>query len=132
MVKTLRQDEFFEIDHDDASGYLHVNWKGYQTDKSVKDGVNCLIDLMAEHQVFRVLNDNTNILGIWIGVASWLIFDALPRARSAGMTSFAHVYGTSRFSRVSADAALLLLNAPSPDIKAFEDIQAARDWLRSR
>ena len=132
MTKNLLKDDFFEIDYDGASRCLHVNWKGYQTDKSVKDGVNCLIDLMSEHQVFRVLNDNTNILGNWMGVASWLIFDALPRARKAGMTSFAHVYGTSRFSRISADAALLLLNSPTTDIKAFEDIQAARNWLRSR
>ena len=132
MVKNLFHDDFFEIDHDDENRCLHVNWKGYQTDNSVKDGVNCLIDLMTKHQVFSVLNDNTNTLGIWIGVAGWLVFDALPRARKAGMTSFAHVYGPSRFSRVSADAALLLLNRSAPDIRTFEDTQAAKTWLRSR
>jgi hypothetical protein len=132
MVKTLVQDDFFEIDYDDEYCCLHVDWKGYQTDKSVKDGVNCFINLMSEHQVFKVLNDNTNILGIWMGVAGWLVFDALPRAKKAGMTSFAHVYGTSRFSRVSADAAIALLHSARTDIKAFENLQAAKDWLRSR
>ena len=132
MIKNLFQDDFFEIEHDDENCWLHVNWKGYQTDRSIKDGINCLIDLIAEHRVFNVLNDNTNILGIWMGVASWLIFDALPRAKKAGMRSFAHVYGPSRFSRISADAALLLLNRLPTDIKAFEDIHAAKDWLRSR
>jgi hypothetical protein len=132
MVKALFRDDFFEIDYHEAGRYFHVNWKGYQTDKSVKDGINCLINLMIEHRVSKVLNDNTNVLGIWMGVAGWLVFDALPRARKAGMTAFAHVYGPSRFSRVSADAAIALLNSSTTDIKAFEDIQAAKDWLASR
>lgn len=132
MVRNLFQDDFVEIACDDEAGYIHLNWKGYQTDKSVKDGINFLIDSMTRYQVFKVLNDNGNTLGIWIGVASWLIFDALPRARKAGMTSFAHVYGTSRLSRISADAALLLLTPSTADIKAFDDIQAAKNWLRDR
>jgi hypothetical protein len=132
MVENLFRDDFVEIEYDDEAGYLCVNWQGYQTDKSIKDGINFLIDSMTRYQVFKVLNDNANTLGIWIGVASWLIFDALPRARQAGMKSFAHVYGTSRLSRISADAALLLLNPSTVDVKAFDDIQTAKDWLRNR
>lgn len=132
MVKNLFRDDFVEIEYDDEAGYFRVNWKGYQTDKSIKDGVNFLIDSMTRYQVFKVLNDNGNTLGIWIGVASWLVFDALPRARQAGMKSFAHVYGASRLSRISADAALLLLNPSTVDVKAFDDIQSAKDWLRDR
>jgi hypothetical protein len=132
MVKTLFQEDFLEIEHDDEIGCLWADWKGYQTDTSVKTGVNCLIHLMTEHQVYKILNDNTNTLGIWIGVASWLAFNALPRARAAGIKSLAHVYGPSRFSRISFDAALLLLNTSVVDIQAFDDVESARLWLKTR
>lgn len=87
---------------------------------------------MTEHRIYKVLNGNTNIVGIWTGVANWLVFDALSRARWAGMTSFAHAFGPSRFSRISAEAALLLLSPVVTDIKAFDEIGAAKDWLRRR
>lgn len=132
MVKILYQEEFLEIEQDDELGCLWADWRGYQTDTSVKTGADCLIHLMKEHQVYRVLNDNTNTLGIWMGVASWLVFDALPRARAAGMTSLAHVYGPSRFSRISFEAALLLLNSSLTDIQAFDDVESAKQWLKSR
>jgi hypothetical protein len=132
MVDNLFQENFLDIEYDGEHRCLYANWKGYQSDMSVKTGINRLIDLMIEHKVFRILNDNTNTLGIWMGVASWLIFDALPRARRAGLQSFAHVYGPSRFSRVSAEAALLLLNSTPTDIKTFEDIRSAKEWLKSR
>lgn len=133
MVTHLFQEDFLEISYDKVHRCLYMNWKGYQTDASVKTGINRLIDFMAEHRVFKVLNDNTCTLGIWTGVASWLIFDALPRAKQAGLLAFAHVYGPSRLSRISFDAALFLLPSSASDIiKPFDDIQAARDWLKSQ
>jgi hypothetical protein len=132
MLKNLFHDYFLEIEFDDEIGGLYVNWKGYQTDSTVKAGVNRVIDLLAEQQVSKILNDNTNVLGIWMSVASWLAFNALPRARQAGMKSLAHVYGPSRFSRVSFDAALVLLNSSPADIKTFDDVASAKEWLKSR
>lgn len=132
MVINLLEEDFVDIAYDGEVHCLYANWKGYQTDTSVKTGVNCLIDLMRERQVFKILNDNTNTLGIWTGVASWLAFDAFPRAQHGGMQSLAHVYGPSRFSRISFDAALLLLNFSSKDIKAFDDVASAKAWLKSR
>jgi hypothetical protein len=132
MVKTLFKDDFLKIELDEKTGFLYADWTGYQTDTSVKSGTNCLIDLMTEHKVSKILNDNTNILGIWMTVATWLVFDALPRARKAGMTSLAHVYGPSRFSRISFEAALTLLNSSAIGIQTFDDVESARQWLKSR
>ncbi len=129
MVDNLYGEDFLDIVYDEENAWLYANWKGYQTDSSVKEGVNRMIHMLDEHRAAKILNDNSNTLGIWMGVATWLIFDALPRARKAGLKSFAHVYGPSRFSRVSAEGALLLLSPSQVDIKAFEDIASARSWL---
>jgi hypothetical protein len=130
MVDNLYGEHFLDMVYDEENAWLYANWKGYQTDKSVKEGINRMIRMLEEHQASRVLNDNSNTLGIWMGVATWLIYDALPRARKAGLKSFAHVYGPSRFSRISAEGALLLLSPAQVDIKAFEDIESAKSWLR--
>ena len=132
MSAYLFQNDFLDISYDEKHCCLHLNWKGYLSDAAIKTGINRFIDLMTEHQVFKVLNDNTHTLGIWTGVASWLVFNARPRARDAGLQAFAHVYGPSRLSRISADAALLLLSASATDIKAFDDIDMARHWLRDQ
>jgi hypothetical protein len=48
------------------------------------------------------------------------------------MKAFAHVYGPSRMSRISAEAALFLLSSATHDIKAFDEFDAAKAWLRVR
>jgi hypothetical protein len=131
-VKMLYQADDLEVLLDETHGWLYANWMGRHHDASIKEGINLMIDLMAEHQVVKVLNDNTNMSGIWIGVAGWLVWDALPRARKAGLHSFAHVFGSNGFPRASAEAALKLLGSGASDIKTFENIEVAKSWLRSR
>jgi hypothetical protein len=48
------------------------------------------------------------------------------------MTGFAHVYGPSRLSRISAEGALFLLGTRAADIRTFDDIDEAMAWLASR
>lgn len=128
----LLRNQFLEISHDKGNEWLYMNWKGYQIDESIKEDCNRAVELRKEYQVFKILNDNTYTQGIWLGVSRWLASDALPRARRAGMTSFAHVHGPSRMSRISAEAALFLLSSDTSDIKAFDDIETAKAWLRGR
>jgi hypothetical protein len=108
-VKTVYQEACLDVALDEENGWLYADWKGQHHDGSIKEGINLMINLMVKHQVFKVLNDNTRMSGIWTGVAMWLVRDALPRARKAGLHSFAHVFRMSSFSRISAEAALLLL-----------------------
>lgn len=128
----LYSDRYLDISYEEEYSLLYLDWKGYQTDSSIKDGCERTMELMVQYKAFKILNDNTNILGIWTGVSKWLIVDALPRARQAGMTAFAHIYGPSRLSRISAEAALFLLDSKAADIKTFDDMEEARAWLNSR
>lgn len=127
----LHHDRFLRIELCSADQWFYLDWTGYQSDKSVKEGINLMIQLLQEHGIAKVLNDNTNTLGIWVNVAYWLVKDALPRARKAGMTAFAQVHGPSRLSRVSAETALALLRPTTVEIKAFDDLIEAKRWLRN-
>jgi hypothetical protein len=131
-LTVLSQASFLDIYLDDEGPWLYLDWKGYQSNASVKEGCERALALFIEHKLHKVLNDNTHTLGIWIGAAPWLIFSLLPRARKAGLTWCAHIYGPSRLARISADAALGLQNPNTADMKGFDLKVEATAWLASR
>lgn len=126
----LFSEEFITISHDAAEGWLHVDWKGYQTVGTVQRGCERILELMVEHGVGRVLNDNTRVVGIWSGAAGWLAADWFPRMNAAGLRCFAWVYSPSRFSQVSTDATLAQMDPGAAGVAVFQDVDAAREWLR--
>jgi DNA-binding transcriptional regulator YiaG len=87
-----------------------------------------MLELMVREQAFKVLNDNTRVLGIWSGAASWVATDWFPRMREAGMLRFAWIYSASRFSQISTDTALSLLDTGA-SIKVFYETSEAFEWL---
>jgi hypothetical protein len=128
----LFQESFLEIYLDDERSWLYLDWKGYQSNASVKAGCQRALEALIHYKLHKVLNDNTNALGIWIGAAPWLIFNLLPRARKAGLKWCAHIYGPSRLSRISADTALGLQDPDTADMKGFDEREAAIAWLAAQ
>lgn len=130
----LHQDASFQIHFDETENWLCVDWIGCQTTESVQRGCERILELMRQHQVFHILNDNSHVLGLWLGASGWVAQDWMPRAVQAGLDRLAWIYGPSPFSRVSTDATLALIDShdfEAASIKMFHDIEAARSWLRT-
>jgi hypothetical protein len=125
----LFQESFLEIYLDEERSWLYLDWKGYQSNASVKAGCERALEALIANKLHKVLNDNTHTLGIWIGAAPWLIFNLLPRARKAGLKWCAHIYGPSRLSRISADTALGLQKPETADMKGFDRKTDGEAWL---
>lgn len=121
--------DFVEISFDTNNNWLHANWNGYQSDASVKEGCELILEALTRFNVSKVLNDNRQVLGIWTGVADWLARNWFPRMRAAGMKRFALIYSPSRMSQVSADAAMLLYDPDGRDVVGFYSESAAIGWL---
>lgn len=124
----LDRQSYLQISRDPERGWLYSDWIGYQTVGSVQEGCERILDLMTEHRAFKVLNDNTRVLGIWSGAASWVATDWFPRMRAAGMLRFAWIYSSSRFSQISTDTALSLLDI-GDSVKVFYETSEAFEWL---
>ncbi|MEC4718610.1 helix-turn-helix transcriptional regulator [Noviherbaspirillum sp. CPCC 100848] len=124
----LDSQSYLNISHDPVRGWLYNDWIGYQTVGSVQEGCERILDLMIEHRAFKVLNDNTRVLGIWSGAASWVATDWFPRMRGAGMQRFAWIYSASRFSQISTDTTLSLLDTGA-SVKVFYETSEAFEWL---
>lgn len=117
-----------ELNH--AEGWLYVNWQGFQNYDAIMVSCEKILECLIETGYTKVLNDNTNIEGIWSGAAKWVGQDWFPRMHAAGLECFAWVYSPSTFSRLSAEKTLSLMNDFSY-IKKFDNIEAASDWLRA-
>jgi hypothetical protein len=126
---TLFSESYLRISVHPERHLLYGEWIGYQTVGSVQDGCNRMLALMQEYQAYKVLNCNEQVLGIWAGAAAWVATNWFPRMRSAGMLRFAWVYSPSRFSQISADTTLSLLDSNTHGIKVFYDRIEAMAWL---
>ena len=130
-IQLVRED-FIEIAYDTEETWLHVTWKGYQTVGSVQEGCEQMLVWLTAYQTDRVLNDNTQVLGIWQGAAAWLATNWFPRMQQAGLQRFAWVYSPSRFSQVSTDTTLALMDADAVGVRVFSNLTEATTWLRQR
>ncbi|HYH14802.1 MAG TPA: hypothetical protein VD794_06275 [Flavisolibacter sp.] len=112
----------------DSNNWLYVDWIGYQTENSVMEGCEKMLEALKYYNVSKVLNDNTRVIGIWTPAAEWVGVNWLPRMETAGLKQFAWVYSSSRLSQVSTDEAIK--STPLPKlIQTFYDISEAQKWL---
>ncbi|MFC6998245.1 hypothetical protein [Rufibacter roseus] len=129
MSKTiLYQDTHITITYVETIDCIYADWTGYQTKQSVQEGCERILDELSERECRKVLNDNTNVEGIWSSAAEWVGVDWLPRMRQAGMDYFAWVYSPSAFSRLSADKSLRFTH-DMRGIEVFDSVADAENWL---
>ncbi len=127
--RLLYTSEHIDIHHEESGGWLYANWKGYQSVDMVKAGCEEILLQLAALRVSKVLNDNSNVTGIWVGAAYWIAINWFPRMREAGLRHFAWVQSPSRLSQVSATTTVE--HSPPGTAVLFNDITAAEEWLRN-
>ncbi|TXK51910.1 hypothetical protein FVR03_02965 [Pontibacter qinzhouensis] len=126
----LFRESYIAIEYNEADDWIYVNWRGFVNYETVTAGCEKILFFMQEKGCNKILNDNTNVEGIWSGASKWVGQEWFPRMVAAGMLNFAWVYSSSAFSRLSADKALKNTDDLNP-IRTFDNIDSAQDWLRS-
>ncbi|PRY15569.1 hypothetical protein CLV24_102191 [Pontibacter ummariensis] len=125
----LFRDSYIVIEYNPADDWIYANWRGYNNYDTVTAGCERILECLEHYRVTKVLNDNSNLEGIWSGASKWVGQDWLPRMRQAGLLHFAWVYSPSTLGRLSTDKSIK--HTTETDIvKTFETIEAAEDWLR--
>ena len=126
----LHSQDNIDIYYNPDGPWLYVDWKGYQTEGFVQQGCERMLQAMVSCGVSKVLNDNTNVVGIWIGAAEWGATDWFPRMRQNGLKHFAWVNSTSRLSQISTDATLSM--AATDTATVFNSVPEAEAWLKAQ
>ncbi|HYO74288.1 MAG TPA: hypothetical protein VEU33_50265 [Archangium sp.] len=125
--RQLYTSEHIDI-HLEPEGWLHADWKGYQSVDMVKTGCEQILRHLAAQRLSKVLNDNSNMTGIWVGAAYWVASNWFPRMREAGLRHFAWVQSASRLSQLSANTAVEHTTPGTAVL--FDDTSTAARWLR--
>jgi hypothetical protein len=129
VMLELYSDSSIDISLDSSTGILHANWKGYQSLNTGTQGCAHILDMMVRHNAFLILNDNTDVRGLWMGAAEWAAREWFPRMKESGMRRFAWVYSPAKFSQISADTAMALLDPDEFGVRVFHEKAVALDWL---
>jgi hypothetical protein len=129
VMLELYSDSSIDISLDLSTGILHANWKGYQSLNTGTQGCAHILDMMVRHNAFLILNDNTDVRGLWMGAAEWAAREWFPRMKESGMRRFAWVYSPAKFSQISADTAMALLDPDEFGVRVFHEKAVALDWL---
>ena len=126
----LYRESYIVIELNHKEDWIYVNWRGFVNYDTVTAGCEKILHFMEEYQSYKILNDNTNVEGMWSGVSKWVGQDWIPRMDAAGMQCFAWVYSSSKLSRLSTDKALSFVQ-DYDCISTFENLEDAQEWLRS-
>lgn len=126
----LYQETYIEVSSEEEEKWIYANWIGFQTVATVKAGCEKILQALERKGYAKVLNDNTQVQGIWSGASEWVAVDWFPRMRTAGMTCFAWVYSPSVFSQLSTDKTLNHTNEGF--VKTFYDATQAKSWLQQQ
>lgn len=126
----LCKESFLELGYDPEDRILYANWKGYPSFDSCTAGAAQMLDAIREHQVEKILNDNTQVRGLWMDAAQWGARAWFPRAQQCGMRRFAWVYSPAKFSQISANTALAHMDPEAYGVEVFFTAEEALQWLR--
>ncbi|MCJ8163677.1 hypothetical protein MKJ04_02410 [Pontibacter sp. E15-1] len=128
-TELLYRNNFIAIELNHSDNWMYVNWRGNVSHHDVRAGCMEILRLVKEYKIYDILNNNTQVQGMWSGAAKWGGTYWFPALREAGLRRFAWIYSPSVLSRLSTDKTLD--NTENPHyIKTFDDIALAKDWLR--
>ena len=125
--KYILYEDFVTIEYIDQFHWLYADWRGYQTEHSIRTGCEKMLQALISYQCSKVLNDSRNVVGIWTPASAW-VGNWLPRMKEAGLEYFAWVYSPGAMSRVTTDESIKNIDV-SIVVKTFEEIEAAKKWL---
>ena len=126
--KLLANDPHIKIRYDVMNDTLSADWIGEQTEATVRDGCEKILKFMTVYRCAKLLNDNTNVTGMWSDAAEWVALDWVPRMEKAGCRFLAHVYSPDIYARLSVDKAIDY-GIKGILVTTFQGKAAAEEWL---
>ena len=130
-LKSQSGSTFLYLEYDSVNHWLYTNWIGYQSVDNVKEGFKEIINLRDKYNFVKILNDNRALIGPWDKANQWLEQEIVPIDNPAQVKYMAHVISPGIFGQLSVqDLQTRLQN--KVDIKLFEDIKKAEEWLREQ
>jgi PAS domain S-box-containing protein len=130
-TKTSYKDKTINVFYDEQNEWLEVDWTGFQTVASVKNGCAIMLEMIIANNVYKAINNNINILGNWSEAAEWVGTEFFPMLEKAGLKYGAWVYSDNAFNRLSAQKSVEFSQGEII-CQFFTDLDLAREWLATK
>jgi len=130
LVKELMENPICALGIDETVPCVTVLWKRYATSTQVRFIYENILHLLQSRQLKGVLGDNTALPTIHAEDQRWISENWFPRAQAAGLKAGASKRPRSYLGKLAVDA--VQTGAPaSLELRSFDELEDARDWLRS-
>ena len=130
-IKNQAGNTFLVLDYDQENQWLYLNWIGYQNLENIKQGLAEVWKMYRRFRFTKVLNDNRELIGPWDKANNWIQQELAPASSPIRIKHIAHVISPGIFGQLSAqDLQTRLLD--KIEIKLFEDLTRAQDWLKNK
>jgi hypothetical protein len=127
-MKTLHASKHIQITQLVNTHIMYCNWIGPQSRQSVIEGEAFMLQLLAQNQFTKVLNDNTQVTGPWNTAVTYTVETWFPAMITSGLQHFAWIFSPNIFAQLSAKRAAHAHNV----VKAFNEYDHALNWLVKR
>jgi hypothetical protein len=115
---------------DRVNNWIHAEWSGVQTLATIQTGGLAYIDMLRAEPCAKLLNDHRELVGRFVDANEWVAQVWTPRIMQAGLRYFAQVLAPGVFGQLSMQD-LHQRISDQFEIKMFEHLADAEDWLRS-
>jgi hypothetical protein len=128
LAENLADNPICAVSFDHSIPCIFVQWKGYATSAQIRYVHECLISLIEQHQVSKILGDDTALVAVTGEDQEWITSDWMPRAVAAGLRVAASKSPDGYYGRTSANRIQARIS-PKITIRSFDDLTDARAWL---
>jgi hypothetical protein len=130
LAENLEDNPICAVSYDANVPCLFVQWRGYAKSTEIRYVHECILRLVEEHRVSKLLGDDAALRTITAVDQHWIVDDWMPRAIAAGLKTAA----SNRPSRPSGRASVNRIRSAVPAglaIRSFGSLDEAKAWLRS-
>ena len=123
---------YYKIEYKKDLDIVQADWFGFATNQDLKKAVIAGLQLHEQTRCPFRLNNNTEFTGPWADAVSWLEEEWLPRAYKSGIRYLAHVARPSSFGEAAGEALQVGKIGSTIEVKMFNNIEDALQWLKSK
>lgn len=127
-LQTLRELPYLTIHFDFANEWVYADWQGALDYESIMAGAEAVLACVAAESCKKLLNDNTRVTSIALGISDLAQMNVMPRLYSAGIEYVAWVYPPDEYSRQAVEGSVS--QAVRPVALSFEMLETAVSWLQ--
>src|SRR5688500_18950945 len=109
--RLLYSESFIIVRYDVIMDVIYASWKGAHTEETIQKGYSKLLESVREHSCKGIIDDHSQISGIWAGSAEWVANKWVPEVFQAGVKYIACIFSNHIFSKRSTEKVLELINS---------------------